>query len=95
MLIELKAKYSEFRGMYLFGSRARGDNVEDSNYDFAFLFDKQISQIFKDSIRKITSRKMLEKDVIIDTLVYSMEDIKNPKTPIRERIQIEGIFYGI
>ena len=34
---ELKSKYPDFRGIYLFGSRARGDFQNDSDYDLAFI----------------------------------------------------------
>jgi predicted nucleotidyltransferase len=47
----LKKKYSDFRGIYFFGSRARGIYKED--YDFVFVFDRKVSRKFKDEIRKI------------------------------------------
>lgn len=57
---ELKSNYPDFRGIYLFGSRARGDYQIDSDYDLAFVFDRKIDWKFKDEIRRLTSRKMVK-----------------------------------
>ena len=34
---ELKSKYPDFKGIYLFGSHARGDFNEDSDYDLIII----------------------------------------------------------
>ncbi len=35
----IKAEYNDFKGCYLYGSRARGDFREDSDIDIVALFD--------------------------------------------------------
>jgi len=36
----IKEKYSDFKGSYLYGSRARGDYREDSDVDIVVLFEE-------------------------------------------------------
>jgi uncharacterized protein len=93
LLEEIKSKYSEFRGIYLFGSRARGDFDEDSDYDLAFVFDREISTLFKDEIRELAIDKELEFLILIDSHIFKNYDILNPVTPFRENIKNEGVFY--
>ena len=36
----IKEKYTDFKGSYLYGSRARGDYREDSDVDIVVIFDE-------------------------------------------------------
>jgi uncharacterized protein len=90
---ELKSKYPDFRGIYLFGSRARGDYHDDSDYDLAFVFEREITRDFKDQIRILTSRIMIKHNIIVDTIVYNVKDLLTPITPLRESVIEEGIYY--
>jgi uncharacterized protein len=90
---ELKAKYPDFKGIYLFGSRARGDYHEDSDYDLAIIFDKELDWRFKDEVRKIISKLMILHNVIIDNPFFNSKDISYPINPITEKIKYEGIYY--
>jgi predicted nucleotidyltransferase len=91
----LKNKYSDFRGMYLFGSRAKGTYNADSDLDLLLIFDKEIDWRFKQEIYDFIYDYDLKYDTIIDTKIYSHSDIINPITPFRDIIKKEGIFYGI
>jgi predicted nucleotidyltransferase len=90
----LKKKYSDFRGIYFFGSRARGIYKEDSDYDFVFVFDRNVSRKFKDEIRKIIYSCELKYNINIDSHIYSHQEILEPITPFRENVKNEGVFYG-
>lgn len=39
---ELKKKFSNFLGFYIFGSQARGNSNDESDYDIAIVFDQEI-----------------------------------------------------
>ena len=91
---ELKSKYPDFRGIYLFGSRARGDFNEESDYDLAIIFDNQINWKFEDEISSMIWLKMIKYEIIIDSFVYNLNDILNPITPVRENINKEGVYFG-
>jgi predicted nucleotidyltransferase len=91
---ELKAKYPDFRGIYFFGSRARGNADEYSDYDLAFIFDRQIDWKFEEEIIRITCKYDVKYDLIIDPHIFEINDIIVPITPFRNNIKEEGIFYG-
>ena len=92
---ELKSKYDDFRGIYLFGSQARNDGHKDSDIDIAIIFDREIKSSFRDEIGSIIYNYDLKYDIFFDDMIYNQKDIFSPKTPIRENIKNEGIFYGI
>lgn len=89
----LKQKYPDFRGIYLFGSRARGNFHSDSDYDLAIIFNRKVESEIKREISGIIAIIMMEYEVIIDNPVLNYQDILNPITPLRENIKNEGIFY--
>jgi uncharacterized protein len=93
LLEELKQKYSDFRGIYLFGSRARGNFYEDSDYDLAIIFNRKPDSQLKREISHIIAMVMIEYQVIIDNPVLDFNDLIEPVTPLRENIKKEGIFY--
>jgi uncharacterized protein len=91
--MELKSKYDDFRGIYLFGSYSRNTNHDDSDCDIAILFDKKINWDFKDEIRGIVFEYELNYDIIFDVHIFNLKDIIEPITPLGENIKNEGIFY--
>ena len=91
--LELKEKYPDFKGIYLFGSHARGDFNEDSDYDLLFVFDRVINRKFKDDLRRRIIDYEIEHSIIIDSHVYNYSDILNPVTPFRVNVKKEGVYY--
>ncbi|TAL67112.1 MAG: nucleotidyltransferase domain-containing protein [Bacteroidetes bacterium] len=91
---ELKSKYSDFRGIYLFGLHARGEANEDSDIDLAIIFDREIDWRFKDAVRDIIIEKEIEYSVIIDSHIFNSNDIIKPKELIIDEINTKGILYG-
>ena len=94
LISELKMKYSDFTGIYLFGSRVRNDFKVNSDYDIAILFNRLVNQNFKDEIIDIIYNYILEFDIFIDAHIYSSQDIYHPITPFRQNIKNEGVFYA-
>lgn len=92
---QIKAKHSDFAGIYFFGSRAKGTATEESDYDTAFIFDGTVDRKLKNEIISLVYDYEVENDIIIDVLVYSKQDIENPATPFRDNVKNEGIFYGV
>ena len=91
---ELKSKYPDFRGIYLFGSRARGDYNEDSDYDLALIFDRVIDWKLKNKMSSLISNYMIKYNVVVDNPILSYSDISTPNTPLIENIKNDGIYYG-
>ena len=83
------------KGIYLFGSRAKDSQSENSDYDIAVILKTPVSGEIKDAVRSLAYDIMLKYDVVIDSHVYYESDIEMPATPFREAIRAGGIFYGI
>ncbi|MBM2816329.1 MAG: hypothetical protein HW421_3091 [Ignavibacteria bacterium] len=90
---ELKSKYPDFRGIYLFGSRARGDYGNYSDYDLVAVFDRKIDCKFDDEITNLSAKYDLNYDTFLDIQSYNVNDIINPITPFRLNVKNEGIYF--
>ncbi len=91
---KLKSRYRDFYGLYLFGSQARKTSTIQSDWDIAIIFDRTIDWKFKDEVRSLVYDVMLQHNVVIDSHIYSREEILVPKTPFREMLKSKGIFYA-
>ena len=92
---ELCKAFYDYRGLYFFGSRCRGDYHDYSDYDMVFVFTTRPDWHKKDRARDVVYRQELEADVVIDSKYYSLEDVENYQTPFLENVYKEGEFYGV
>jgi predicted nucleotidyltransferase len=80
--------------VYLYGSRARGDNSPDSDWDLLILVsDKKVTNETEDRFRDRLFDIELDTGQIISTLIYP-KDYWNDKmsiTPLFENVAKEGI----
>jgi predicted nucleotidyltransferase len=90
----LKEKYPDFRGIYFYGSRVRGNSNEDSDYDVIYVFDREIDWRFEYEVKDLIYDYELEYEFFLDNRIYNFEDIQYPSTPFRNSVKSEGIFYG-
>ena len=79
---------------YLFGSRARGDNESDSDWDILILVDSdkvtnEIEDKFRDNLYDIE----LQSGQIISTFIYSKDYWENnlKYSPFYKKIKSEGV----
>jgi uncharacterized protein len=89
----LKSKYSDFKGIYLFGSYARGDFNQDSDIDLAIVFDRKIDWKFEEEITSVICKYEREYDIFIDNHTLNSYDLVEPITPFRYNVVNEGIYY--
>lgn len=76
----------------LFGSRARGDNREDSDWDFLILMDQEITVALKDEIRERLYEIELETGEVISTIIHQKNEWEERAvTPIHQIIEEEGL----
>ena len=76
----------------LFGSKARGDNKKDSDWDFLILTSQKVNEKLKRTIRENLIDTELEAEEVISTIIYSKKSWPNYKnTPLFENISSEGI----
>jgi predicted nucleotidyltransferase len=84
----------DLAGIYLFGSRAKNTFNKDSDYDIAITLNKNINWRLKDKLQAIIYDIMLENDIIIDSHIFTKNEIESPITPLRESIKLDGVYYA-
>jgi uncharacterized protein len=76
----------------LFGSRARGDYKQTSDWDFLILLQKKASEDFKDTIRNKLFDLELETDQVVSSIIQEKSAWEELKiTPLYKIIQKEGV----
>lgn len=81
----------EIQGIYLFGSRARCDFYEDSDYDVIVLVGKKTTEL-RDKIREIAWEVGWENDALISVFIYEKERFEKDKyEPLFMNVRKEGI----
>ena len=76
----------------LFGSRARGDFRQDSDWDFLVLLDQPLSSSLKVAILDLLYDLELRSDSVISTIIHSKTEWEGRAvTPIYQIIKKEGI----
>lgn len=85
-------KLSKDNEVILFGSRARGDFKEDSDWDFLIILKKEkITKSEKQEIREKLYEIELETDTAISTIIHSQAEwAKRAVTPLYQIIEEEG-----
>ena len=76
----------------LFGSRARGNNDEKSDWDFLILVSEKADENIKQQIRSKLIETELEAEQVVSTIIYSK--VQWPKykiTPLYKNISREGL----
>lgn len=79
---------------FLFGSRARGDNRKDSDWDILILIDNnKVTNEIEDNFRDDLYNIELESGQIISTFIYSKDYWKNTLiySPLYKNISREGV----
>ncbi|MBN1953074.1 MAG: nucleotidyltransferase domain-containing protein [Bacteroidales bacterium] len=76
----------------LFGSRARGDNNNFSDWDFLVLVSQEANERLKSQIRDSLIDIELEAGQVISTVIYSQDQWPNYQiTPLFQNIEKEGL----
>ncbi len=85
-------KYDNRAEIILFGSRARGDSKNDSDWDLLILLSKKADEQLKEKIRDELFEIELETDEVISSIIQSRKDWTNQQvTPLYQNIKQEGI----
>lgn len=75
----------------LFGSRARGDFRDDSDWDFLILFDIPLTQELKDTVLTRLYYLEIETDTVISAILHTRTEWEDRAvTPLYQIIQKEG-----
>lgn len=75
----------------LFGSRARGNQHPDSDWDFLILTSRKVTPQLKSQFRNSLIETELEAEQVISTIIYSQSSWPDFKvTPLFQDIEKEG-----
>lgn len=86
-----RKKFSDYKGLYLFGASVDGKYHQDEDIEIVALFDVQ-DKAKREEIWPIIGKIETELDVSIDLYPYTEEEFKNDE--IYEEVINEGIFYN-
>jgi len=88
---QFKKEFDDFKGIYFYGSRAKGTHCEDSDIDIVVLFQK-VDRDKRMKIWGIVGEVEYEYDVFIDLHPMTKEELKlNPF--YYDQVVNNGIFY--
>ena len=71
----LEETYSDFKGIYFFGSQSKNVNPIESDYDLALIFSRKIDRKFKNEIIHIGAKPRNPINEGALTLLYAMDNI--------------------
>ncbi|MBM4174828.1 MAG: nucleotidyltransferase domain-containing protein [Ignavibacteria bacterium] len=97
-LITLKIKeffqqnFTDFKGLYFFGSHTKGDFTEFSDYDYVALFDN-VNRNKKYKIYRFVSELEYEQNIFLDIKILTPQQFRfNPF--FYEEVTKYGLYYG-
>lgn len=75
-------KNYEIEKIILFGSRARGDNKEDSDYDVLVIVKENINWETREDISSVIRKKLAEDNIDIEILIRASSYVEEAKNEI-------------
>lgn len=87
----------KLKAIYLFGSRARGHERPDSDYDLLLVVSAHFSRVDKDRLYDAVMDVLLETGRLISLKIFREEEFQRLRrlgTPFIENISKEGIKIG-
>lgn len=87
----LTGKYSFIKKIILYGSKARGDFIEDSDIDMLFLLNDDIPRSLKREMYDIIYDKELSNDVVVTAILIPEKDFQGKINPFFKAVKREGI----
>ena len=92
---ELKKYFSSrLKKIILFGSRARGEHSQESDYDFMLILDK-VTTKDKGFVDKLESKMLLSHFVLVSTFLFDENELISRRyEPFVMNIKKEGITLG-
>lgn len=90
--IMIKGKLNYFKGIYLYGSRVKGNYTSESDIDVIILFEKELTSEEETTLAGIIAETEYRTTYFIDYHPYTIEALK--KNPIYyDEVVNKGIFY--
>ncbi|WP_353683846.1 nucleotidyltransferase domain-containing protein [Thermodesulfovibrio sp. 3907-1M] len=91
LIEKIKNLYPNIKKIILYGSKARGDFLEDSDIDLLFVVEKAIDKKTKFLIYDLISELEIKYTVLVSVVFACEEDFKTKKINFLSNIKKEGI----
>ena len=91
LINELTKKYSSIKTIILYGSKARGDFLEESDIDLLFISDNNIPWSLKAEMSDIIYDHELANDIVVSAIFVSEFEFKNKLSLFLMKVRKEGI----
>ena len=91
VMSELTGKYPFIKKIILYGSKARGVSIENSDLDLLFITENHIERQMEFEINDIIYNYELANDIIISTIFISETEFTDRVSPFLIRLRKEGI----
>ena len=88
---ELTSKYPFIKRIIIYGSKARGDFIEDSDIDLLFIVEGDVSRSTKMQMNDIIYDYELSHDVVISAIFVSEKDFRDKVNTFLMNVKKEGI----
>ena len=88
----LRARYGvRLRQICFFGSRARGDATQESDYDCLLIFDR-VEAVLKQDLDRLAAQWLLERGIVFSWIAVSESDLERLRyEPFLQNARREGI----
>ena len=88
----IREVFKGYKGLYLYGSRAKNTHNADSDYDIVVLVEKKITYKEKDPIYTVICELEYELDIFMDTHFLTQEELETDPFFYKEVVNY-GKFY--
>ena len=88
---ELACRYSFIDQVILYGSKARGESIEESDIDILIVTEYPVPRETKYLISDIIYNNELKHDIIISAIIVPQSDYRNKISPFLINVRKEGI----
>lgn len=91
IILRVISTYPMVRGIVLYGSKARGNFIEESDIDLLFITERALSRAMKFEISDAVYDEEVEHDVVVSAIFVSEPDFLSSGSSFLKRVRNEGI----
>ncbi len=88
---KIPSSYPMINRIILYGSKARGDFIEESDVDILFITDQPVARAIKFELYDIIYELQIKYDVVISAVFSAAMDSQSSAKPFLRQIHLEGI----
>lgn len=88
---EITANYPFIKKIIIYGSKARGDFIEESDIDLLFITDKDIPRTIKTQISDIIYNYELANDIVVSAIFIAESEFNEKVSLFLIKVKKEGI----